>query len=159
MDEVAWLNEAEEQDWRALQSMNMRLQAAMARQMSEDSGISITDYVVLVSLTDQADGRLRLFELACRLGWEKSRLSHHISRMQTRGLLCKEQCDSDRRGAFVVVTDHGRQVLSAAAPGHLGAVRRYFIDVLTPEQRRSVGDAARDVLEALDAERPDPLDC
>ena len=67
---------------------------------------------------------MRLFELAEVLGWEKSRLSHHVGRMADRGLVKNERCDSDRRGAFVVVTDRGRQEIEAAAPGHVTAVRR-----------------------------------
>ncbi len=153
MEPVQWLADDEQQDWRALQFMTMRLDAALARQMAEDSDLSLPDYGVLVALTDQPDGRMRLFELACLLGWEKSRLSHHIARMAARELLTKERCDSDRRGAYVVVTDHGRQRLVDAAPGHVAAVRRLVIDVLTAEQRAALGDAARTVLAALDAER------
>ena len=155
MEPVQWLADDEQQDWRALQFMTMRLDAALARQMAEDSDLSLPDYGVLVALTDQPDGRMRLFELACLLGWEKSRLSHHIARMAARELLTKERCDSDRRGAYVVVTDHGRQRLVDAAPGHVAAVRRLVIDVLTTEQRAALGDAARTVLAALDAGRED----
>ena len=155
MEPVQWLADDEQQDWRALQFMTMRLDAALARQMAEDSDLSLPDYGVLVALTDQPDGRMRLFELACLLGWEKSRLSHHIARMAARELLTKERCDSDRRGAYVVVTNHGRQRLVDAAPGHVAAVRRLVIDVLTTEQRAALGDAARTVLAALDAGRED----
>jgi DNA-binding MarR family transcriptional regulator len=150
MVDVPWLEEAEEQDWRALRFMVMHLDAVMARQLARDSDLSLPDYEVLVALTDQPDGRMRLFELACQLGWEKSRLSHHISRMHGRGLLDKERCDSDRRGAFVVVTEAGRRSLEEAAPGHVAAVRRHFIDALTPAQRAALGDAARAVLAARD---------
>jgi len=152
VEEVTWLDEAEERDWRALVFMNMHLSAQMARQLAEDSDLSLPDYEVLVALTDRPDGRMRLFELACQLGWEKSRLSHHITRMHSRELLTKERCDSDRRGAFVVVTDRGRQSLDAAAPGHVAAVRRHFIDVVTPAQRAALGDAARAVLAARDTD-------
>ena len=154
MDEVRWLDEREERAWRALQFMQMRLEGELARQLAADSGLSYSDYGVLVALTDRPDGRMRLFELARDLGWEKSRVSHHIARMAERGLVQKEKCDSDRRGAYVVVTRRGRKELEAAAPGHVGAVRRLFIDRLTPRQLDAVSAAAEAVLTAFD-EAPD----
>ena len=156
MDDVRWLDEREERAWRALQFMQMRLDGELARELAADSGLSYPDYVVLVALTDRPDGRMRLFELGDVLGWEKSRLSHHVGRMEHRGLVTKERCDSDRRGAFVVVTGEGRRTIAAAAPGHVAAVRRLFVDPLTPAQLDAVGDAAETVLAALDdpAARP-----
>ena len=152
MSDVQWLNEREERAWRALQFMQMRLEAELARQLATDSGLSYPDYLVLVALTDHPDGRLRLFELGRGLGWEKSRLSHQVARMAERGLVKKERCDSDRRGAYVVVTTKGRTEIGAAAPGHVSTVRRLFIDVLAPEQLDVIADAAGAVLAQLDRE-------
>ena len=148
--DVRWLDEREERAWRALQFMQMRLDGELARQLAVDSGLSYPDYTVLVALTDRPDGRMRLFELARDLGWEKSRVSHHISRMADRGLVAKERCDSDRRGAYVVVTRRGRDEIASAAPGHVMAVRRLFVDRLTPQQLDEVRDVAETVLAALD---------
>jgi DNA-binding MarR family transcriptional regulator len=149
MEQVLWLDEREERAWRALQSMQMQLTARLARELAATSGLSYPDYLVLVALTDRPDGRMRMFELARGLGWEKSRLSHHVARMADRGLLTKEQCDTDRRGAFVVVTDEGRREIEAAAPGHVDAVRRLFIDRLTARQLDTIGTAAQAVLATL----------
>lgn len=149
-----WLDEREERAWRGLQLMQLRLTGALARQLAEDSGLSYQDYLVLVALTDEVDGRLRQFELGEVLGWEKSRLSHHVTRMADRGLVVKEPCESDRRGAFVVITKHGRREIAAAAPGHLREVRRLFVDQLTPRQLDAVADIAEHVLAVLaDEER------
>lgn len=145
-----WLNEAEERAWRALQFMQMRLEGELARQLTAESGLSYPDYVVLVALTDRPEGRMRLFELAGVLGWEKSRLSHHVARMEARALVKKEKCDADRRGAYVVVTQRGRKEIAAAAPGHVAAVRRLFIDRLTPAQLAAVAEAAEEVLGAFE---------
>lgn len=150
MEQVRWLDEREERAWRALQFMQMRLDGELARQLATDSGLSYPDYVVLVALTDRPDGRMRLFELADVLGWEKSRLSHHVARMTGRGLVDKERCDTDRRGAFVVVTKQGRKEIEGAAPGHVAAVRRLFLDHLSPAQLDAVAEAAETVLAALD---------
>jgi DNA-binding MarR family transcriptional regulator len=150
VDDVRWLSEGEERAWRALQFMQMRLEGALARQLAADSGLSYPDYVVLVALTDRPDGRMRLFELAGQLGWEKSRLSHHVARMTGRGLVEKEPCDADRRGAYVKVTARGRKEIEAAAPGHVDAVRRLFVDQLTAGQLAALGEAAEAVLAGFD---------
>jgi len=144
-----WLDEREERAWRALQFMQMRLEGELARQLARDSGLSYPDYLVLIALTDTDDGRLRLFELAEVLGWEKSRLSHQVARMAGRGLVAKERCESDRRGAFVVLTRKGRAEIEAAAPGHVEAVRRLFVDRLDPAQLDAIAEAAEQVLAGL----------
>lgn len=149
-DRVQWLDEREARAWRALQSMQMRVEGELVRQLAEGSKLSYPDYVVLVALTDRPDSRMRMFELASVLGWEKSRVSHHIARMVSRGLVDRERCGEDRRGAFVVATALGRREIASAAPGHVAAVRRLFVDVLTPEQLDAVGDAAEAVLAGLD---------
>jgi DNA-binding MarR family transcriptional regulator len=110
---------------------------------------------VLVALTDRPDGRFRLFELGDLLGWEQSRLSHHVARMAERGLVAKERCEGDRRGAEVVVTKRGRKEIEAAAPGHVEAVRRLFIDHLTPRQLDEIASAAESVLAALEPSESD----
>ena len=158
MTEARWLTDQEERAWRALQFMQMRLEGELARQLAADSRLSYPDYLVLVALTDRAEGRTRLFELAGVLGWEKSRASHQVGRMVERGLVKKQKCDSDRRGFYVAVTARGRRELEAAAPGHVAAVRRLFVDRLTPEQLDVVADAAEAVLaafhEPIDGQQP-----
>ena len=156
MANVRWLEEREERAWRALQFMQMRLEGELARQLTADSGLSYPDYLVLVALTDRDDGRMRLFELAGILGWEKSRASHHVGRMASRGLVKKEKCSSDRRGAYVVITKRGRTAIEAAAPGHVGTVRRLFVDRLTPSQLDAVADAAEVVLAAFEDQGDEP---
>ncbi len=146
---VRWLTETEERAWRSLQLMQMRLTALLARDLSTHSGLSYQDYAVLVALTDRPDGRMRLFQLGNQLGWEKSRLSHQVSRMVQRGLVEKMKCGSDRRGAFVSVTCAGRREIGAAAPSHLEAVRRLFVDRLTPAQLACLSEIAEVVLAAV----------
>jgi DNA-binding MarR family transcriptional regulator len=147
--EGQWLDEPEQRAWRALQRLQAELNAALSRQLLEESGLSHPDYAVLVALTDQPDGKIRPFELGTQLGWEKSRVSHHVGRMAERGLVRRQGCTTDRRGAFVVITAAGRRAIEAAAPGHVDAVRRWFIDPLTSEQLAAVADAAEAVLARL----------
>ena len=150
MNEVRWLDEREERAWRALQSMQMRLNARLAADLADASDLSHSEYKVLVSLTDRPDGRMRLFELAAALGWEKSRVSHQIARMVDRGLVAKDKCGDDRRGAFVVVTDEGRAAIEAAAPHHVETVRRLFVEPLTAAEIDALGRAAQKILDAMD---------
>jgi DNA-binding MarR family transcriptional regulator len=153
MTDAKWLTKREERAWRALQFMQMRLEAELARTLAAESGLSYPDYLVLVALTGEPDGRLRLFELGQLLGWEKSRLSHHVGRMAERGLVTKERCASDRRGAFVAVTKQGRKEIAAAAPGHVRSVRRLFIDHVTPAELDVIASVAARVLAAIDADQ------
>lgn len=157
MPETRWLDDREARAWRGLQVLQHRLNAVLGRQLSSESGLSLQDYVVLVVLTDHPEGRVRAFELGRELGWEKSRVSHHVSRMVDRGLVAREACESDQRGAYVVVTDAGRQAIEAAAPGHVAAVRHFVIDRLTTEQLDALGDITEALLAALEG-TPGP-DC
>ncbi len=152
MDEARWLDEREERAWRALQFMQLRLSGRLAADVAATSELSYADYLVLVALSDRPDGRARLFELAEVLGWEKSRLSHHVARMSGRGLVRKERCGDDRRGAFVVATEAGRRAIEAAAPHHVAMVRRLFIDPLTPGELDAITSAAEKILAVLDTD-------
>src|SRR3954447_2250160 len=114
-----WLTDDEQRAWRGLLQMTSRLDARLNRDLQQTSGLSLADYDVLVLLTEAPDGRLRVFELVGNLQWEQSRLSHHLTRMQRRGLVAREDCTTDRRGAFIVLTDAGRDAIEKAAPGHV----------------------------------------
>ena len=110
--------------------MGSRLPAALNRQLQRDSDLSLQDFDVLVQLTDVDEGRVRVSALAAALGWERSRLSHHVTRMERRGLVAREECDDDGRGAFVVLTPAGRAAIERAAPGHVRTVRSLVFDAL-----------------------------
>ena len=148
MGTVRWLSETERDAWRNLSLMNLQLVALLGREMATD-GLSLPDYHVLAELADQSDGVVRVTELGRRLGWEKSRISHHISHMETRGLIRRSKCPTDARGWLVEATDAGRRANEAAAVGHVAAVRRHFVDLLSAEQLAMVDEIARTVLEHL----------
>ncbi len=95
---------------------------------------------------------MRAFELGNELGWEKSRVSHHVARMVQRGLVKREPCETDHRGAFVVLTTKGRKAIEAAAPVHVGNVRRLFVDLVTASELRTLSAVAHRVLENLAAD-------
>jgi DNA-binding MarR family transcriptional regulator len=149
--EPRWLEATEQASWRAYLDMNAKLSARLNREMQEQSGISIADFSVLVQLSEHLDARMRVLELARALGWEKSRLSHQLTRMQQRGLIERSFCSEDRRGAFIVLTDQGRETVERAAPQHVESVRRYVFDELTPEQVDALGTISRTVVATLTA--------
>lgn len=159
--EPRWLDAREQASWRAYLEMNASLAARLNREMQEQSGISIADFSVLVQLSEHVDARMRVLELARALGWEKSRLSHQLSRMQQRGLVERSNCSEDRRGAFVVLTDKGRDTVVAAAPRHVESLRRYVFDGLSADQIDALGVIARTVtgvIGAACAGREDPCE-
>ncbi|MGV9934953.1 MarR family winged helix-turn-helix transcriptional regulator [Streptomyces olivaceoviridis] len=119
------------------------------RSMQNEFGLSATDYTVLAELTRAPNDRLRVMELAKVLGWEKSRVSHHLSRMVKRGLLTREDCADDGRGAYVAVTAAGRAAIEAAAPRHVEDVRRLFLDHLTPGQVVLLAEITDTVIEKI----------
>jgi DNA-binding MarR family transcriptional regulator len=138
MTEPRWLSGAEQRAWRGYRRMRLLLDAAIAR----DSGLSDSDYDVLSTLSEATGHRWRLNELAARLTWSKSRLSHHVSRMRQRGLVDREDCAEDARGAVVRLTPAGLAALRRAAPPHVDSVRRHLIDVLSPAQLRALSEIA-----------------
>lgn len=146
-----WLTAREQSAWRAYLDMTGKLNARLNREMQQQSGISIADYSVLVQLSEHVDARMRVLELARALGWEKSRLSHQLSRMQQRGLIERSNCSEDRRGAWIVLTDKGQETIVAAAPRHVESVRRYLFDELDAGQVEALDRISRTVIDVLDA--------
>jgi DNA-binding MarR family transcriptional regulator len=152
MTAARWLSPAEARAWRALQTFGMPLAAALNRQLMADSALSSADYQVLVVLSETPGGALRAGELGRATGWEKSRLSHHIKRMEARRLVERQDCATDGRGLLVAITDHGLSAIKDAAPGHVQAVRKFVIDILTPEQLEVLAEVGEAVGAGLTAE-------
>ena len=153
VDDTRWLNDEEFRAWIGYRRMRGLLDLRIARDLADDSGLSEPDYDVLSNLGDAKDHRERLSELASRMLWSKSRLSHHITRMQGRGLVVKEEAADDGRGAVVVLTVKGLRTIEEAAPAHVASVRRHFVDLLTDEEIATLGAITERVLAHL-ADRP-----
>lgn len=150
MEQVQWLDEREARAWRAFQLMHMQLDGELARRLAAATPLSYQDYEVLVVLTEYDDQPVRQFEIGRVLRWEKSRVSHHIKRMERRGLVEKQDCETDRRGAFVAITEAGRRAIEDAAPGHVADVRELFIDQLSTEELATLTEIAERVSSRLD---------
>lgn len=141
--------------WRAIYSMRKQLDLTLERQLHRDADISLPDYEVLLELYSAEDRQLRARELGTRLGWEKSRLSHQVTRMERRGLLERTNCDTDARGTWILITTGGRRAVLAAIREHATNMRKYFFDVATAEELEVMRGVAGRVLDAID---PQPCD-
>ncbi len=149
MSDTTGTTDGEWSAWRTLSLMHAQLVAAVGRSLAAVE-LSYTDFQVLEAL-GRAQGRARVVELGDELGWEKSRVSHHVTRMQERGLVAKERCPTDHRGLYVVLTSEGRRVVRRAAPVYALVIQRNFVDRVTPAQLRGIRDAADAVLDGLTA--------
>ncbi|CAL9392040.1 hypothetical protein SUDANB121_01285 [Nocardiopsis dassonvillei] len=153
MEPPRWLTAPEARAWRGYRRMRALLDLRITRDFAED-GLSDADYDVLSNLGETPGNRLRTREMAARMLWSTSRLSHHVSRMEKRGLVRRLEAEEDARGSEIALTDHGREVLEAAAPAHVASVREHFIDLLTEEELRVLGDIAEKVVERLARDTP-----
>jgi DNA-binding MarR family transcriptional regulator len=134
MAKPRWLDAREARLWRSWLRLNQELLSRLEEQISRDGDLSGPDYAVLVPLSAAPDGMLRARELGREILWDRSRLSHHLGRMEKRGLVVREECAEDARGAMVRMTDAGRAAIKRAAPGHVAATRRYFFDLLSNKE-------------------------
>src|SRR5215469_195478 len=117
-----WLSADEQRAWRTYVRMSSLLPAQLNRQLQQDSGLTLPEYQVLVQLSEAPQQRLRPFQICEALNWEQSRLSHQLSRMARRGLVSRQECEADGRGAFVLLTPDGADAIGSAAPGHVATV-------------------------------------
>ena len=150
--EPNWLREEEEKAWRGFVALRIGLVGHLARQLAQDSGITEAEFEVLVVVSEASGQRIRSRDLGKALNWERSRLSHQITRMEERGMVAREQCENDARGFDVVLTKAGLKAIQAAAPKHLEAVRHCFIDLLSPAQMKTLTNISELVAEHLKEE-------
>lgn len=146
---ATWLTADEQRAWRTYVRMSSLLPAHLNRQLQRDSGLTLPEYEVLVQLSEAPDRLLRPYQICEALNWEQSRLSHQLTRMQRRGLVARQECEADGRGAFVLLTADGASAIDSAAPGHVAAVRRLIFDRLSDDQRAAFEQACSAVIDAL----------
>jgi DNA-binding MarR family transcriptional regulator len=149
--ETRWLDERQHHAWRSYLRMQARLTARMHHELHADAGLSLADFDVLVALSEAPLLRMRPFELGTALDWEKSRVSHHTRRMEQRGLIDREECEDDGRGAYLVLAPLGSRALTGAAPRHVEIVRQLVFDGLTQAQVDGFTEVMDTILARLDA--------
>lgn len=149
MTDDVWLDEAQQRAWRSWLMASLLLPEQLERDLKSTHGISNPEYEVMVRLSESPGRRLRMSELANRTQASKSRLSHQISRMEADGLVRREDCAEDRRGAYAILTEAGWQRLVDAAPDHVASVRHWLVDALTPEELIQLGELSSRVAERI----------
>jgi DNA-binding MarR family transcriptional regulator len=152
MTDPPWLDEREARAWRGYRRMRALLDLQIIRDLAADAALSDADYDVLSTLSETETHRMRLHELAAAILWSNSRLSHHISRMEQRGLVRREEDKTSPRACVIGLTADGLRTIREAAPGHVASVRRHFVDLLTPGQLDTLGDVAETVVTHLSEE-------
>ena len=146
---AAWLSDDEQRAWRTYLRMSSLLPAALNRQLQQDCGLTLPEYEVLVQLSESPGQRLRPFQICEALNWEQSRLSHQLTRMERRGLVSRRECPVDGRGAVIELTAAGAELIGAAAPRHVAAVRGLIFDRLSDAQRTAFEYACSQIVATL----------
>ncbi|MEU5909313.1 MarR family transcriptional regulator [Micromonospora sp. NPDC047527] len=136
--------------WRDFIETTGALNSQLTSRLQVESSLSPGDYAVLLALSEAPDQQMRSSELASHIGWERSRLSHHLGRMERRGLIRRQECPTVPRGAEVLLTPSGAEAFRRATVPHLRAIRELFVDALTPDQLRAAGEIAAALRAHLD---------
>jgi DNA-binding MarR family transcriptional regulator len=153
-DPIHWLDEEDMVTWLSWLRLSTELPGALNRQLQAESDLTLQDYDVLVQLSEAPRGRLRISALARAIHWERSRLSHHVKRMESRGLVVRIACDDDGRGNFVAVTPAGSAALDQSSPGHVRTVQDLFFGGLDQEEKRVLGQLTDKMLARIQAALP-----
>ncbi|MFI6350701.1 MarR family winged helix-turn-helix transcriptional regulator [Streptomyces sp. NPDC050560] len=153
--QTRWLTDTEQCAWRTHLEVNKLLTYQLEKDL-QPFGLTLNDYEILVNLSESEGRRMRMSDLAAATLQSKSRLSHQITRMEGAGLVRRENCESDRRGLFAVLTEEGMETMRGVAPHHVASVRRHFIDLLSQEGLQGVRDALGPVAAHLRGERGGP---
>jgi DNA-binding MarR family transcriptional regulator len=143
---MSWLSAEEQAAWRPFVAVLFRMPAALDAQLQKEAGISNFEYMVLSSLSEAPGRTLRMSDLAAMASGSLSRLSHVVSRLESRGWVRREACPGDGRFINAVLTDEGWAKVVATAPGHVAAVRKLLVDVLSPEDLRTLGSISEHLL-------------
>ena len=153
-DTSLWLDEDDLVTWLSWLRLSTELPGALNRQLQADSDLTLQDYDVLVQLSEAPEGQLRISALARAIHWERSRLSHHVKRMESRGLVVRIACDDDGRGNFVALTPVGSAALDQASPGHVRTVQNLFFGGLDAHQKQVLGELTDKMLARIQAAEP-----
>ena len=147
MTEPRWLSDDQQRWWRAYLEGTARFVDALDHAHADGVPLSLGEYHLMVQLSEAPGRTLRMSDLADYLALSRSRLTHTVDRMERRGLVRREAVPGDRRGVNCVMTEAGWDLLVASAPAHVEAVRKYLVDVLTPEEFEVLGKAMAKVAE------------
>lgn len=156
--QTQWLTVTEQRAWRGFLLASRLVMDQLGRELQDADDLSLTDYGILVRLSEEPNRRLRMTELAASSGLSKSRLSHQMTRLEQRGLTVRENCPDDARGTLAVLTDDGHTALTAASHMHVMGVREHLLNNFEPEQVAELARWTEQVVRKLDSDgRSGPL--
>jgi DNA-binding MarR family transcriptional regulator len=135
--------------WRDIVILRRKIERELEQRLQQDAGVSVADFEILTTLRSAPDGRLRARDLADVLGWEKSRLSHQVTRMEGKSLVERQDCPTDLRGTWVVITEQGHSAADRGESGYAEVLTNRF-DVLDESERTELDSMARRVVQASD---------
>lgn len=121
--------------WNKWKRASEAVRARIVEEITADTGLSDPDFGVLTRVVEEGDGVLRQNQLAQSMGYHRSRLSHHLARMEERGLVTRHQSGG---GVEVAVTDRGRELVAQARPVHATAVRQHLLGPLSADEQRAL---------------------
>ena len=150
MNDVRWLKDDEQTLWRKTLQFQQLMDLAIDRQLERDAGLSLADYSVLVTLSEADASGLRAREVGSKLGWDRSRVSHQVRRMEKRGLVAKTACETDGRGTMIALTEQGQAAIEASAPKHVEQVRSLFIDGLDEDEVQTLTKVFQRVIKQVE---------
>ena len=148
-EETRWLNNQEQRLWRTIREFLWQFPSAMDRQLTRDSAMQSGEYSVLATLSETGNGPLRPAALAAELGWDRSRLSHLLRRMEGKGLISRCTDAQDGRGQLISLTGAGWQAIRDAAPSHVTFIREALFDQLDPSERAVLEKSLERILGGL----------
>lgn len=150
-----WLDDEEQRAWRAFLLASQLVDQALDRQLQRDAGMPHAYYAVLVALSEAPERALRMSDLARRLRYSQSRLTHAVASMERSGWVTRQVCPTDRRGQTALLTEGGQRALVAAAPGHVHEVRANVFDRLSDTQVRQLRRICETLADGLDPAKED----
>jgi DNA-binding MarR family transcriptional regulator len=149
MAQRIWLSAAQQRTWLNYMQVYHRLEYEMNRQLQAEFGVSLADYTVMNALSGEPGRRLQSSRLATRIGWERSRLSHQLRRMETRRLVERIASKTDGRATDAKLTPQGWRLLQSAAPKHVAWVRTLFFSDLDDASADTLADLLGEVFETI----------
>ena len=152
---VQWLDPSQQQDWRALVIGTTLLFDRLDDELGRVHGVSLTEYEILVRLSEREGRQMRMAQLADSLAHSRSRVTHTVGRLQEAGLVERIRSPEDGRGVVCAMTDRGFELLEKMAPTHVKGVRAHLVDLVDGEDLAAVGRVMNRVADHLIAAHPE----
>src|SRR5262245_38523969 len=144
-----WLDADQQASWRGFVVGVTLLLDRLDADLQREFDLSLTEYEILVRLSERPEQSMRMAQLADSLAHSRSRVTHTVSRMQKAGLVVRSSSPEDGRGIVCTLTERGHALLVEAAPVHVNGVRDYLVDLAAPDDFAALGRVMNSVSDSL----------